>query len=283
MRRIYVMVICLTVTFLSGLVGCGNSAKEDSINKTLGLTIEEKLNSITKPKDFKVSLSSNPYEYIQGADSNKDYNFIVSQGEPALKYMLSKFANSDNDGLKEYIMALACSEILKENPASKNWASGREWYRQWQENKTAGLNTEVFMNNSVGQDKDAEITMENAIPTRLAPGAILKYDDHTKPAITYDIKAIITSPDAEPVPYASDDKQEKPTPSETTKEDDEDRAKEDAFFDSVKEEAKSLPVFNLGYDLPDPEPGLVVIYGSDGYINRYYNENDYKENSSSSE
>jgi hypothetical protein len=283
MRRIYVMVICLTVTLLFGLVGCGNSAKEDSINKTLGLTIEEKLDSITYPKDFKVSLSSSPYTYIEGADSKKDYNFIVSQGEPALKYMLSKFANSDNDGLKEYIMALACSEILKENPASKNWASGREWYRQWQENKTAGLNTEVSMNNSVGQDKDAEITMEKAIPTRLAPGAILKYDDHKKPAITYDIKAIITSPDAEPVPSASDDKQEKPSPSETTKEDDEDRAKEDAFFDSVKEEAKSLPVFDLGYDLPDPEPGLVVIYGSDGYINRYYNENDYKENSSSSE
>jgi hypothetical protein len=42
--------------------------------------------------------------------------------------MLNKFANSDKNGLEEYIMAIACSEILNENPANKKWASGREWY-----------------------------------------------------------------------------------------------------------------------------------------------------------
>ncbi len=59
---------------------------------------------------------------------NKDYKYIVSQGQKSLDYMLKKFVSSDKNGLEEYIMAIACSEILKENPASKNWASGREWY-----------------------------------------------------------------------------------------------------------------------------------------------------------
>jgi hypothetical protein len=34
--------------------------------------------------------------------------------------MLQKFAHSDKNSLEEYIMAIACSEILKENPDSKN-------------------------------------------------------------------------------------------------------------------------------------------------------------------
>lgn len=42
--------------------------------------------------------------------------------------MLNKFANSNTNGLKEYIMAIACSEILKENVETKKWETGRSWY-----------------------------------------------------------------------------------------------------------------------------------------------------------
>ena len=45
--------------------------------------------------------------------------------------MINKFANSNKNGLEEYIMAIACSEILKENSTSKNWDSGREWYNNY--------------------------------------------------------------------------------------------------------------------------------------------------------
>ncbi|WP_154674866.1 hypothetical protein [Desnuesiella massiliensis] len=45
--------------------------------------------------------------------------------------MLSKFENSNKDGLEEYIMAISCSEILKENPSSKIWTSGRQWYENY--------------------------------------------------------------------------------------------------------------------------------------------------------
>jgi hypothetical protein len=127
-RLMNVMVICLAVLIVVCLIGCSNTVTKASTDKTFEQTIDGKLNNITNPKDNKVSLSSNPYDYIKGVDSNKDYKYIVLQGEMSLNYMLNKFANSDKNGLEEYIMAISCSEILKENPASKKWASGREWY-----------------------------------------------------------------------------------------------------------------------------------------------------------
>ncbi|MBU3146932.1 hypothetical protein [Clostridium sp. CF012] len=127
-KSISVMVICLAVLFAFSLIGCSNTAKKVSTDKTFEQTIEEKINNITNPKDSRVSLSSNPYDYIKGVDSNEDYKYIVSQGKKSLNFMLNKFSDSNKNGLEEYIMAIACSEILKENSTSKNWASGREWY-----------------------------------------------------------------------------------------------------------------------------------------------------------
>ncbi len=128
-RLMKVTIISLTVLFLFSLTGCTEKkVSSDTSDITIEQTIDRKLNNITNPKDYTVSLSSNPYDYIKGVDSNKDYKYIVLQGDKSLNYMLNKFANSDKNGLEEYIMAIACSEILKENTASKKWASGREWY-----------------------------------------------------------------------------------------------------------------------------------------------------------
>jgi hypothetical protein len=127
-RLMNVTIVCLAALFLFSLIGCSNTAKKSSTEKTFEQTIDEKLNNITNPKDYKVSLSSNPYDNIKGVDSNKNYKYIVLQGEKSLNYMLNKYDNSDKNGLEEYIMAIACSEILKEDPAAKMWSSGREWY-----------------------------------------------------------------------------------------------------------------------------------------------------------
>jgi hypothetical protein len=127
-RLMNVMVVCLTVLFVVSLIGCSNTAKKASTDKNFEQTIDGKLNNISNPKDYNVSISSNPYDYLKGIDSNKDYKYIVLQGEKSLNYMLNKFADNNKNGLEEYIMAIACSEILKENPATKKWVSGREWY-----------------------------------------------------------------------------------------------------------------------------------------------------------
>lgn len=130
-RLMNMIFMCLAILFSFSFSGCSNTAQKNSQHKTFDQTIQEKLDNITNPKDSKVSLSSNPYDYIKGADSEADYKYIVSQSDKSLDFMLSKFANSNKDGLEEYIMAIACSEILKENSTSKNWASGREWYENY--------------------------------------------------------------------------------------------------------------------------------------------------------
>lgn len=127
-RIMHTIVIVLCILFSFSLGSCRNNIKLTSYDKTFEQTIEQKLNSIINPKNSKTSLSSNPYEYIKGMNSNEDYKFIVSQGEKSLEFMLQKFADGNEDGLEEYIMAMACSEILKEDFSSKKWDSGREWY-----------------------------------------------------------------------------------------------------------------------------------------------------------
>ena len=135
-RLINVIFVCFVVLFAFSLIGCSNTAQKTPPHDTFGHTIDMKLNNIIHPKDSDILLSSNPYDYIKGASSQEDYEYIVSQKEKSLDYMLNKFANSEMDGLEEYIMAIACSEILKINPDSKNWASGREWYDNYiKENK----------------------------------------------------------------------------------------------------------------------------------------------------
>lgn len=87
-------------------------------------------NSIDRMLDIicnnpKTQLSSNPYDYTK---DSQEYRDIVNLGDNALKYMLIKFENSENNGLREYVMAIACSEILKENIEIKNWDTGRGWF-----------------------------------------------------------------------------------------------------------------------------------------------------------
>lgn len=91
-------------------------------DEDLARTIDEKLNAIISNGP---SFSSNPYHYIK---DNQDYEEIVDMGKPALEYMLRKFEAGKENGLKEYIMAAACSEILGEKPGTGNGVSGRDWF-----------------------------------------------------------------------------------------------------------------------------------------------------------
>lgn len=74
--------------------------------------------------------SSNPYDYIK---NSKAFAELVALGNPALAYMFDSFAQSNEDGLKEYIMASACAQILGKDDAHKGIGitSGREWFYKY--------------------------------------------------------------------------------------------------------------------------------------------------------
>lgn len=124
------IVMILLIAVVMFVISCNQFTSNQSIIQDFNKEIDDKLDTIiSNPKHL---ASSNPYDYTK---DNTDYEFIINQGNKALNYMLDKFKGSTENGLKEYVMAIACSEILGEKPEQKNWSSGREWYENYLKDK----------------------------------------------------------------------------------------------------------------------------------------------------
>ncbi|MHB8076321.1 hypothetical protein [Desulfosporosinus fructosivorans] len=133
-RIVLMFIVGISVAAAGMLYSHSRSIPEEEMFLARDLTIiESKLDAICNNSNPKVQLSSNPYESTKDSQDLKD---IVNFGDDALRYMLTKFENGEENGLKEYVMAIACSEILKENPETKKWASGREWYDRFLKSRT---------------------------------------------------------------------------------------------------------------------------------------------------
>ena len=72
--------------------------------------------------------SSSPGDYISSHEAQ--YNEIVALGVEALQYMFSIFDEGGQIGLRGWIMALACSDILGEDVifAGLPAETGQDWY-----------------------------------------------------------------------------------------------------------------------------------------------------------
>ncbi len=73
--------------------------------------------------------SSNPYDYI---DSDY-YRSIVGLGPAALTHIRKMILESDQKGLREYLLAIAAEEIAKVDLKGDTfaWANAKEWCLQW--------------------------------------------------------------------------------------------------------------------------------------------------------
>jgi hypothetical protein len=94
------------------------------------------------------------------------------------------------------------------------------------------------------------------IPMSMAPRTIITYDAALNPIVSVEpaVSYVLANDSGELV-------------------DKKGRAAEDAYCAAIRESVKDLPVVNLGYQLPVPVPGMVVMYGFDGLINHIYPEN----------
>ena len=102
-----------------------NTSKADSVE--VKNEVEQLLQEIM---DNGPAASSNPYDYHK---DSKAFAELVALGTPALNVMLDLFAKSNEDGLKEYIMASACAKILGKYDEQKGIGinSGREWFYKY--------------------------------------------------------------------------------------------------------------------------------------------------------
>lgn len=171
-RLMNILIISLTLFLILSVIGCNNIKKEVMTGKTIEQTIDLKLNNIFNLANKNILQSSNPDKYIMGLEHNQDYRYIISKGENSLKYILGKFAGNNSDGIEEYIMASACSKILKQNPYTRRWSTGREWYNNY---------LKFINNNPYATDKHDPITdpvyksnRDNSFSTFLTEKEILK-------------------------------------------------------------------------------------------------------------
>jgi hypothetical protein len=118
MRKL--VILCMVML----LSACTSSEKEMDIIQQ----VERDLEKIVSSNEVN-GLASNPNDYIKNHTS--EFNRIVEQKQITLKHFLDKFAKSHEDGLEEYIMAAACSEILGKKDPVKEWSTGKEWYEQY--------------------------------------------------------------------------------------------------------------------------------------------------------
>ncbi|MEW9673894.1 hypothetical protein [Ammoniphilus sp. 3BR4] len=108
--------------FVLILFVCGFSAEtEKEIIKNINHSLEILMFASNAP-----NTSSNPCDYIRA--NQEAFDYIVSQGDTTLNYFLEEFKHGKESGLREFIMALACIQILGDKNPVKQWGNGREWY-----------------------------------------------------------------------------------------------------------------------------------------------------------
>lgn len=110
MKKILLIFLLITVC----LVACQSS-------DNVGREIEDNLSKIINNKE--VAFSSNPFDYIE--QNQNEYENIISKGEKGLQYLIEELKSSEENGLKEWIMAKASTDILQTNNPKKNGQQGR--------------------------------------------------------------------------------------------------------------------------------------------------------------
>ncbi|WP_339183428.1 hypothetical protein [Paenibacillus sp. FSL R5-0701] len=99
-------------------------------DQALSATIESKLQQMVSAPVLLTS--SNPNDYIAG--NREAYDDILNTGEEGLHLLLEQLEFSPDNGLKEWIMAQASTELLGELNPVETWHSGKDWLRQYKMN-----------------------------------------------------------------------------------------------------------------------------------------------------
>ena len=113
--------VSLSIVFVVG--ACSVQTEEQSISGMIEHSLQEMVNESV------IMSSSNPNDYIAG--NPEAYGLILNTGEEGLDVLLQKLESSSDNGLREWIMAQASTEMLGEQNSVNEWNSGKDWLRQY--------------------------------------------------------------------------------------------------------------------------------------------------------
>lgn len=113
--------VSLSTVFVVG--ACSVQTEEQSVSGVIEHSLQEMVGESV------IMISSNPNDYIAG--SPEAYGLILNAGEDGLNVLLQKLESSSDNGLREWIMAQASTELLGERNSVNEWNSGKDWLRQY--------------------------------------------------------------------------------------------------------------------------------------------------------
>lgn len=143
-------VVCLiVVTMLTSIISHANASVASKIDQNM-LSIMDDVRKLAT-QDPQAAMNSNPYSYI----NNANYKSIISLGSDALPILVDRIIQSKENGLKEYILAIATEEISKVDLKTNKggWDSAKEFTKVW---KTHLKQIPTNVNNIVASNESNE-------------------------------------------------------------------------------------------------------------------------------
>ncbi|MCP1183084.1 hypothetical protein [Paenibacillus sp. 1781tsa1] len=126
MNRRRLILGLLSVCTALMVAACSTRTEEQVLSATIASNLQQIVS------DPVVLTSSNPNDYITA--NREAYEDILNMGEEGLLLLLQQLESSSENGLKEWIMAQASSEMLGEHNPVETWHSGKDWLRQYKIN-----------------------------------------------------------------------------------------------------------------------------------------------------
>ncbi|MGC5770932.1 hypothetical protein [Paenibacillus pabuli] len=117
------LVLCTAAWMLAA---CSNQAGSQDAAREVESSLQQ---IVSEPGSM---ISSNPNDYI--ADNPAAWEQIINTGEDGLNILIQQLESSADNGLKEWLMAQASTELLGERNPVEHWQSGKDWLRQYKMN-----------------------------------------------------------------------------------------------------------------------------------------------------
>lgn len=127
------MSICFVIGFVAiSFSDLGSNSANASISSEIDKNMNALMKSIEEAKvnNPKLAMSSNPYKYIE---DNIYFDNIVALGNKALPFLVQKIKSSEDNGLAEYILAIATEKIAKLDLKKNNfgWEEAKGFTEKW--------------------------------------------------------------------------------------------------------------------------------------------------------
>ncbi|MFB5266024.1 hypothetical protein ACE41H_04375 [Paenibacillus enshidis] len=120
-----ISVVIATIVIIGSLSSC--SKGQVDVDERVYSSINKIQQSINNPASSEISANSNPYDYVK---NNEDFEAIIALGVAALPELKQLLDNSEQDGLIEYIYAIALEQISKVDMRKEtDWNTGKEFLK----------------------------------------------------------------------------------------------------------------------------------------------------------